>query len=150
MFYMNNLFIIILLTIVILQNKNIYLGVYICGVSISYIIGILLKRMLEYPRPNSDITMFKLRLKNKSEMESDEFGMPSIHAIIMAYTTCYIIVVTSYIELWFVYILITGLVLLHQIHNLHHTVLQIIIGMFVGIFIAYISILISQYLVKLR
>ena len=148
---MIDLFILVLITVILLQNTKIYLYVYVTGLLVSYLIGIILKRVLKQPRPNSDMQSFNFRLIHHIHtMSTNEFGMPSLHAIISAYSTLYMILVSSYKEIWVGYICATVAICTYKIHMLFHSIYQIIVGLFIGICVAYICILISTYILKVR
>lgn len=137
--------ILLLLTIVLLRDKMNLLFYYLLFYLIGIILNTVLKGFIQEPRPSIDDKTFNLMMKNKERYIKkygtpyDIFGMPSGHSQSVLFSTFFIYFALHNIKITFLFALISLNTLLQRINANHHTILQVIVGSFVGILLGYIA-----------
>jgi membrane-associated phospholipid phosphatase len=137
--------ILLLLTIVLLRDKMNLLFYYLLFYLIGIILNTVLKGFIQQPRPSIDNKTFNLMMKNKERYITkygtpyDIFGMPSGHSQSVLFSTFFIYFALHNIKITFLFALISLNTLLQRVNENHHTILQVIIGSFVGILLSYIA-----------
>ena len=122
----------------LLWNKNNLFFYYIVGLFTSSILNILLKIIIKQPRPYYDTKTFNLALQHgkhfffKDGMPYDIFGMPSGHLQSVIFSTIYIYLSLRNKKIFYIYLLISLIVLFQRVSFNHHTILQVIAGSLVG------------------
>jgi len=135
--------ILIITTIFLLKNRDNLLFYYLIGIFINTILNLVLKIIIKQPRPNEDSKKFALALKNfkytfKDGIPFNIFGMPSGHAQNVLFSTMFVYLsLYNNKKIFYFYLAITLLTLCQRVTSENHTVLQILVGSFVGMLVAY-------------
>ena len=128
----------------LLWNKPTYLGFYWTGWILNVFLNLLLKGLIQQPRPSEDLHIFNTEKSQLKRIGYDRYGMPSGHAQMAFYSVSF---------LYFVFtspMLLIGTLLLSTITNFqrvkykNHTINQVIVGSFVGAFVGYAFYMISD------
>lgn len=141
-------------------NKYNYLSYYLLGVFISTFINIVLKIIIQEPRPNDmkHINVFRKKveyiMKRENGLPFHLFGMPSGHVQNVFYTTVFIFLSfyknikhsiienTKQKKYWFIfiffYLIICIIVFYQRIKWSYHTIFQCIIGFIIGSLIGFL------------
>jgi membrane-associated phospholipid phosphatase len=136
-----------ILTLFLLRKMPIYLRVYVAGTILNNIINIILKLTLKEPRPNNEQKAIEIGVVNGARIGFDKFGMPSGHAQNCGYNLAFIILTLHNQFVTTLFAAITIISLLQRYLYKNHTVLQLIVGLFVGIGFGYVIYLIgSKYI----
>ena len=137
--------ILFILSIFLLRNKHTYLFYYILFFGISLVLNLVLKSLIQQPRPCIDPKMFQLMIKNKERyvtkhgMPYDIFGMPSGHSQSVIFSTIFTYFCLHDIKILALYILISLITLFQRVIDDHHSILQVIVGSSIGIILGYIG-----------
>jgi len=137
--------ILLLCSIFLLRNKYNLLFYYILFFGISIVLNIVLKGLIQQPRPSVDTKTFQLMMKNKERyinkhgMPYDVFGMPSGHSQSVLFSTIFIYFCLRDVKVFFVYIVVSLITLFQRVINNHHSVMQVVVGSFVGILLGYVA-----------
>lgn len=133
------------LSVFLLRNKCNLLFYYITFYVIGLILNIILKGIIQQPRPSIDKKTFDLMIKNKERYISkygvpyDIYGMPSGHSQSVLFSTIFIYFAFHNIKLTIIYLLISIITVFQRVIENHHTVLQVIVGSMIGLIIGYVS-----------
>lgn len=133
------------LSVFLLRNKCNLLFYYIIFYVIGLILNIILKGIIQQPRPSIDKKTFDLMIKNKERYISkygvpyDIYGMPSGHSQSVLFSTIFIYFAFHNIKLTIIYLLISIITVSQRVIENHHTVLQVIVGSMIGLIIGYVS-----------
>lgn len=133
-----------ILSILLLWNKKYYLVYYIVGYGFSIILNLILKGIIRQPRPSEDIKLINISQNNGKRISFDKFGMPSGHAQLSFFSVVFIYLVFKNITLTIFYIIISLLSLHQRVKYKNHSLLQIIIGTFVGSFVGFAIYMLSK------
>jgi len=137
-------------TIFLLRNKHNLLFYYILFVIVSLLLNLLLKGIIQQPRPSIDSKTFHLMMKNKERyiynhgIPYDIFGMPSGHSQSVLLSTIFIYLSLRDIKIALFYLFITLITLTQRVIDNHHTILQVIFGSLVGCILGYVAYNIAQ------
>jgi membrane-associated phospholipid phosphatase len=140
----------------LLWSKPNLLFYYVIGVFTNSLLNILLKGIIQQPRPSENEKLFNLALANakkdvfKNGIPFDTFGMPSGHAQSVLFSTVYIYLALQKQNILFIYLLVSVLTMYQRVYNNYHTIFQIIVGSIVGTLFAGIVFHFSQQKVKGR
>lgn len=119
------------------DNNNLFFY-YTIGVFVNSIINLILKGIIQQPRPILDSKNIKLASTHTKEqfyatgIPFDIFGMPSGHAQSTLFSTIYIYLSLKHTNITYFYLFITLLTFYQRISSNYHSVLQIIVGSIVG------------------
>lgn len=133
----------VIYSLYLLWDKHNYFFYYIVGVFINAILNLILKGIIQQPRPMEDTKMFNLALTNgkrfifKNGLPYDIFGMPSGHAQTCIFSTTFIYLVLRQKNILSVYFIVSLITFLQRITFNHHTYLQVFVGSIVGFGFAY-------------
>jgi membrane-associated phospholipid phosphatase len=133
-----------LLSIYLLWNKNNVLFYYLFGLIIDFILNIVLKGIIQEPRPCFNPREVQLAIKNnkrffyKNGIPYDLFGMPSGHSEWCLYSTIYVYLVLRKTNVLYLYLIISLITMSQRVVFNHHTIFQVIVGASVGILLGYI------------
>lgn len=127
-----------LISIFILRHRPTWLFSYVIGYSANIFMIIILKLFFKHPRPDENLSLFYAKEK-KGYIQYNSYGMPSGHAQSTIFSMIFIWLATKKIWLTFLYFVISCLTIYQRLKYNKHTLLQIIIGGIVGLFIAYIT-----------
>jgi membrane-associated phospholipid phosphatase len=137
--------ILLLCSIFLLRNKHNLLFYYVLFFGISIVLNIVLKGLIQQPRPSIDAKTFQLMMKNKERyvskhgMPYDIFGMPSGHSQSVLFSTVFIYFCLRDFKVLLVYIVISLITLCQRVIDNHHSVMQVIVGSSIGIVLGYIA-----------
>jgi len=125
------------------NNSNLFFY-YTLGVFIDNITNLILKGILQQPRPNEDLKKFQLALTHgkrfifKNGMPHDIFGMPSGHSQSSLYSTTFIYLALREKKWLYIYLLISLITMSQRVSFNYHTIIQVIAGASVGIGVGYL------------
>jgi membrane-associated phospholipid phosphatase len=146
----NGPIILLITTIFYLRNKTNLLFYYILFFVISLFLNLILKGIIQEPRPSIDTKTFNLMMKNKERYVNkhgipyDIFGMPSGHSQSVLMSTIFIYLSLHDIKITLLYLIISIITITQRVVDKHHTVLQVIIGSIIGCVIGYIAFFMSH------
>jgi len=132
------------LPIYLLWNKRNLFFYYIIGFFISALVNLVLKGLLQMPRPSEDAGRFNLALTHgrrfifKSGLPFDIFGMPSGHAQMVFYSTTFVYLSLRNPNILYFYLFVSLLTISQRVAFNYHTPLQVIVGALVGIGMGYL------------
>jgi len=132
------------LPIYLLWNKKNLFFYYIIGFLISALVNLVLKGLLQMPRPTEDASRFNLALTHgrrfifKSGLPFDIFGMPSGHAQMVFYSTTFVYLSLRNPNILYFYLFISLLTISQRVAFNYHTPLQVIVGALVGVGMGYL------------
>jgi membrane-associated phospholipid phosphatase len=128
------------------QNLSSYslLFYFIIGVFFNSIFNILLKGIIQQPRPLYDINKFNIIINNnktknyffQNGIPFDIFGMPSGHAQATFFATTFIWLSLKNINLTLFYLFISFITLYQRVKYNYHSIIQVFIGSIIGIIFA--------------
>ena len=127
------------LSIFLLWNNGNLFFYYIVGIFSNSILNLILKGLIQQPRPCEDITKFNLALTHgkrflfKDGIPHDIFGMPSGHANSAFFSTIFIYLSLRKSNILYIYLFISLLTMIQRVVYNHHTILQVIVGAIVGL-----------------
>jgi membrane-associated phospholipid phosphatase len=142
--------ILFVLSIFLLRNKYTFLFYYVVFFGISLLLNLVLKGILQQPRPSIDEKTFQLMMKNKERyvtkhgMPYDIFGMPSGHSQSVVFSTIFIYFCLHDIKILAIYILISLITLFQRVINTHHTIMQVVVGSTIGFILGYIGYIMAK------
>lgn len=143
--------ILILITILLLFNKYILLKVYLIGCTINIILNFILKGIIKDPRPSEDKHIFNVWLNNGMKSKRiwfDRFGMPSGHAQSVFYSTSFINFALQNTNISIFYLIVSIITLYQRVKYQNHSVLQVIVGLIVGVIIGSLLYYYSKKILK--
>jgi len=136
--------ILIFSSIILLIKKQNLLVYYLIGLGANTITNIILKLLIQDPRPKEDMALFEAELAHdKRRILFDQYGMPSGHAQSMGYSLGFIMfAIKSHLvtNIYFILLLVT---LCQRFIYKNHTVAQLLVGTIVGFTIGYLFYLIA-------
>ena len=132
------------LSIFLLRNMYKYLSFFIFGFIFNNILNILLKLLIKEPRPTTDQKAIEIGIVNGARIGFDKFGMPSCHAQNCGYCLTFIIMTLNNPFITTLYLLISVISLFQRYLYNNHTILQLIIGLIIGTFFAYLTYIIAN------
>jgi membrane-associated phospholipid phosphatase len=126
------------LSIFLLWNNDNLFFYYIVGIFSNSILNLILKGLIQQPRPGEDITKFNLALTHgkrflfKDGIPHDIFGMPSGHSQSVLFSTVFVYLSLRKNKLLYIYLIISLLTITQRVVYDYHTILQVIAGSLVG------------------
>jgi membrane-associated phospholipid phosphatase len=131
--------ILIVSSLPLLRNKLTYLYYFIFGIIFNNIINILLKSIIQQPRPYNDQKTIEIALHNGIRVGYDKFGMPSGHAQNCGFAFAFItLTLSNWLVSSFFFIMSFISMFQRYLYN-NHTITQLVIGFFLGIIIGYLT-----------
>jgi membrane-associated phospholipid phosphatase len=124
-------------TLFLLRKKTTLLSIYTVGYIISIGINIILKLLIQQPRPKEDYGLFKAMIANGKRMGYDKYGMPSGHAQGVFYSTVFIHLALKDAFTTICYLFVSLNTCYQRVEYKNHTVLQVLCGSIVGSLIGY-------------
>lgn len=136
--------ILVTLTIIILCGRMKYLNFYLFFLLLNTFLNKALKNIIQSPRPGkpNDNTIYN---KFEKTSGSETYGMPSGHAQSVSFSTLYMYLVTKSDNLLIGSSFISCLTLLQRYRFKRHTIKQLMVGVIIGCFVAYISYNLSTF-----
>jgi membrane-associated phospholipid phosphatase len=127
----------------LLWNNNNLFFYYTVGIFTNAIINIILKGIIQEPRPLFDtkkVNLMKINAKQyffQNGIPFDIFGMPSGHAQAVFFSTVFIYLSLKQNNLLYIYIPLSLLICYKRVELEYHSITQIIVGSIVGASFAY-------------
>jgi membrane-associated phospholipid phosphatase len=131
--------VLLLISTFLLQNKIKYLQVYIVGFILNNILNAILKYAIKEPRPSKDSRILEIAISNQKRFGFDHYGMPSGHAQNCGYNLAFITLVLNNPFITGLYLVITAISLYQRYKYFNHTILQLIIGLIIGLGFGYLA-----------
>lgn len=147
-------FILIILSIYFLLDHKNLLFYYVIGIFINMILNIILKGIIQEPRPLFDNKKVSLalthakRLFYQNGVPFNLFGMPSGHAQNSFFSTIFIYLALRKMNITYIYLALTILTCIQRITSNYHSINQVIVGSFIGSLFAFFIYYLAQ--IKLR
>lgn len=127
------------LSLFLLRNYQNYLQLFVIGFVFNNILNIFLKLAIKEPRPSKDEKAIEIGVTNGARIGFDKFGMPSGHAQNCGFCLTFITLVLNDPLITAIYSVVTLISLFQRYLYNNHTILQLLVGLFVGSSIAYIT-----------
>ena len=130
--------ILIIYSCYLLWDKSNLFFYYVVGIFINAILNLIIKGIIQEPRPSEDLKTFELSLKNgrrflfKDGIPHDIFGMPSGHTQSSLFSAIFIFLSLKNLNILRVYLLISFIIMTQRVAFNHHTINQVIVGAIVG------------------
>jgi membrane-associated phospholipid phosphatase len=131
--------ILLFVSLFLLRNKKIYLYFFFYGFILNNILNIILKVAIKEPRPTDEQKVIEIGIANGARISFDKFGMPSGHAQNCAYCLAFITMVLYDPLITAIYIVLTFNTLFQRYLYNNHTILQLVIGSFIGLLFGFIT-----------
>jgi membrane-associated phospholipid phosphatase len=134
------------------KNSKNLLSYYIFGSIISAFLNLIIKGIIQEPRPSENPKKFKLALKSGTRFEfkngkpHDIFGMPSGHSQSSLFSTVFMYLSLKNIHWLYFYLGICLITITQRVVYNFHTIPQVIAGSFVGICFGYIVYYLAQHM----
>ena len=135
--------IMLVVSIIILRNKQNYLHYFIIGYVLTGILNALLKFIIKEPRPGNDWGILQIGIAHEKRFSFDKFGMPSGHAQHCGYILAFTTLVLNDPLITGVYSILTLICMYQRYLYENHSIKQVIVGVFVGLFTGYLIYLVS-------
>jgi len=135
--------ILIFLSMFILWNNQNLFFYYTVGLFVDTILNLLIKAIIQQPRPTEYTENFHLALtRGKRFLFNDGipfniFGMPSGHAQASFFSGVFVFLSTKQYNLLCFYTLFSLLIMIQRVYFNYHTILQVMVGAIVGSVFAY-------------
>ena len=130
--------ILFIFSIFFLRKKINFMIIYIIGFVINILLNYFLKGLFQQPRPTDEIHLFKMEELYRKKLGFEKYGMPSGHAQMVFYSTIFNYYLLGDVKIAFLYLIISLITCYQRIENKNHTLFQVIIGSFVGMFVGFI------------
>jgi hypothetical protein len=140
--------ILFIISLFLLQNRTNYLKFYILGLLSNTSINYILKNTIKEPRPSSSSRILEIAIANKKFIQHDTFGMPSFHAQGCGFELAFITMVFKNSFITGSYIVITILSLFQRYKYSNHTILQLVVGLFIGMGVGYLFYVMGKNYIK--
>lgn len=127
-----------MISLFLLRNKVNYFSFYILGTIFNTILNIILKLIFKEPRPKQHSRVMEIAVQNKHEFDHHKYGMPSGHAQQCAFGLTFITLVLNKPFITSIYLGFTIISLLQRYYYLEHSILQLIVGLWIGIGVGYL------------
>ena len=141
-------------SIYLLWNQDNLFFYYVVGIFSNSILNLVLKGLLQQPRPSEDIKQFNLALSNgkrflfKDGMPHDIFGMPSGHSQSLLFSTVFIYLSIKQKNILYIYLIVSLLTMIQRVIYNYHTILQVFAGAIVGITFGYFVLNLAKEKIK--
>jgi membrane-associated phospholipid phosphatase len=135
--------ILILLSMFILWDSHNLFFYYIVGLFVNTILNLLIKAIIQQPRPSEYTENFHLALTHGKRFLFNDgipfniFGMPSGHAQASFFSVVFVFLSTKQYNLLYFYTLFSLLIIIQRVYFNYHTILQVMVGAIVGSVFAY-------------
>jgi len=140
--------ILLLSSIVLLFKKKIYLNSFVFGFIFNNILNVLLKLLIKEPRPADDSRLIEIGVAHGKRIGPHKFGMPSGHAQNCGFCLIFITLVLDNPNVTSIYVIITFISMYQRYLYNNHTILQLIIGLLVGLGFGYVTYLSANMLIR--
>ena len=128
-----------ILSIFLLRNMPIFLRFFVSGFILNNILNIILKLFIKEPRPTNEKKAIEIGVVNNAHIGFEKFGMPSGHAQSCGFCLSFITLTLQNHFITTLYALISTISLFQRYLYRNHTLLQLGIGLMVGIGFGYLT-----------
>jgi len=135
-------------SIFLLQNKIKYLQIYLVGFILNLALNAILKYAIKEPRPTQNEKILKIAVANNNRISFDKYGMPSGHAQTCGYSLAFITLVLNKPLITGLYLVATLISVSQRYRYLNHSILQLIVGLAIGIGFGYLAYYIGNKWIK--
>jgi len=138
----------------LLWNKPNLFFYYTVGVFCNAILNIIIKGLIQQPRPTEDSKLFYLALTHgkrfifKDYVPFDIFGMPSGHVQSVFFSTVFVYLSLQKTSILYFYLAISFISMIQRVVYNYHTILQVIVGSIVGGLFGYYDFYLAQQKLK--
>ena len=132
------------ISLFLLWSKSYFLIYYIIGFGLNILLNILLKGLIQQPRPKEDIKLINISKNNGKRISYDVYGMPSGHAQLCFYSLGFIYLVFNNWNWTIFYFIISLITLFQRVKYKNHTIHQVLVGAIVGALFSYFIFYISK------
>jgi len=137
-------FILLMSTILLLKNKTTLLVYYTIGYVLNSGLNIVLKSLIQHPRPSEDLHIFNASISQRKRIGFDAYGMPSGHAQSAFYSVGFICFALGNPIITTIYLALALNTCYQRVKYKNHTLLQIICGGLVGLIVGFTSYFLSS------
>ena len=127
------------LSLFLLRNMSTFLRFFVSGFILNNILNIILKLFIKEPRPNNEQKAIEIGVVNGARIGFDKFGMPSGHAQNCGYCLSFITLTFNNHFITTLYAIISTISLLQRYFYKNHTILQLVVGLTIGIGFGYLT-----------
>jgi len=131
--------ILFILTLFFLRNKPTFLQYFVSGFILNNILNIILKLSIKEARPNNEQKSIEIGVINGARIGFDKFGMPSGHAQNCGFFLAFITLTLNDPFITTLYGSISIISLFQRYLYNNHTILQLIVGLTIGIIFGYLT-----------
>ena len=139
----------------LLWDKKTLLFYYTVGAFINHILNVILKGLIQEPRPLFDEVKVKLATTSYAKqfffqngIPFHVFGMPSEHAQVSFFATSFIYLALKQSNIFVVYLLFSLFVCYQRIYMEFHSIKQVMVGSIVGSIMGYLVYKLSKSKIK--
>lgn len=127
------------------KTKN-FLWIFIFASFLNVLVNIILKLVIQQPRPmgENERKVFEMAKNRGKIFPFNTYGMPSGHAQYSLFSLFFIAFTLQSPSITLFYLVITFLTMYQRVEFKYHTVLQVIVGAFIGASIGYGTYLYSR------
>ncbi len=131
-------------SVYLLWKKSNLLIYYVYGFFLNLILNLILKGLIQQPRPSEDSRLFNIALKNGARFKFingipyDIFGMPSGHSQTVFFSTFFIHLALKNPYITFSFLIISLLTMYQRVIYNFHTSFQVVVGAAVGCVFSYL------------
>lgn len=136
--------ILFILSLFLLRNMATYLQFFVFGFILNNILNIILKLFIKEPRPTQDQKSIEIGVVNGARIGFDKFGMPSGHGQNCGYCLAFITMTLNNPFITAIYSVITVISLFQRYLYNNHTILQLLVGILVGVGFGYLTYIIGH------
>ena len=140
--------ILIVTSIILLINKNIFLYFYVGGIIVNTILNLFLKYIIKDPRPKEDKILFEIASNNGKRISIDRYGMPSGHSQSVGFSCMFLYLVCKNMYITWFYLIISLNTMFQRFNYRSHTILQIVIGFLIGVVMGYLTFIFAKNMLK--
>jgi membrane-associated phospholipid phosphatase len=137
-------FILLISTILLLKNKTTLLVYYTIGYVLNSGLNIVLKSLIQHPRPSEDLHIFNASISQGKRIGFDAYGMPSGHAQSAFYSVGFICFALGNPIITTIYLALALNTCYQRVKYKNHTLLQVICGGIVGVTVGFTSYFLSS------
>ena len=136
--------ILFMVTLLLLRNMQNYLYYFVVGFILNNILNIVLKISIKDARPNNEQKAIEIGIVNGAHIGFDKFGMPSGHAQNCGFCLSFVTLVLDNPFITIFYAFISTISLFQRYLYGNHSMLQLTVGIFIGIWVGYLTYLIGN------
>ena len=134
----------------LLRKRKTLFMYYLYGCFLNLILNLILKGLIKQKRPFEDPELFKIAVKHGNRFKfingipHDIFGMPSGHAQTIFFSTFFIFLALRNNYITSFYLFISLLTVYQRVLFNVHTVLQVVVGIIVGVLFSFLIYYMAQ------